>query len=569
MRRSGSLRAVRVRRWTGALAGCCLVIACSAQPHPPETRVESPSSTPAQQSPPTSPSTSPRTADLVPAVPAQGPRPAETGSAEMGPRADFNGDGYGDLAVAKQMRIPGDVDGAGYGLVQVLYGTPDGFKPAASQQWSQADLGGPPGRSSFGVALAHGDFDGDGFSDLVVSDPHDNAVSGGSLQLLYGSAGGLSRARVQQWSLDSSGLPGSAKKGDRFGWALTVGDLGRSSHDDLVIGIPDRNGSGAVLVLFGGSDGVTVEGHQLWDQATEGIPGQAERDDQFGSAVAVGDFDRDRHSELVIGASSDRVSDVHGAGSVYVLRGGRTGPTAAGVQHWTPGRNEIRGYPTDTALFGDALAVGRFTGGDHLDLAIGSPGWNSVDTGGAGAVHVLYGTSDGLTARGNQQWTEYDVGTRGPRDDQPEESPSFGASLVVADFGRGTADDLVISVPEALKPGWASGAVQVIYGTALGLTPAHSRQFSQVTRGIKGFDYDEAMFGSALSVLAPVRADSYPILVVGAPNYGGLDEYARFGIVHLIHGSADGLTAAKDQILAAEEFPQVPVGEQFGWSLTS
>ena len=341
MRRSGSLRGA-----CSAVDGCtgrrCLVIACSAQPDPPETRVESPSSTPAQQSPSTSPPTASPPADPVPAVPAQGPRPAETGSAEVGPRADFNGDGYGDLAVAKQMRIPGDVDGAGYGLVQVLYGTPDGFRPAASQQWSQADLGGPPGRSSFGVALAHGDFDGDGFSDLVVSDPHDNAVSGGSLQLLYGSAGGLTRARVQEWSLDSSGLPGSAKKGDRFGWALTVGDLGRSSHDDLVIGIPDRKGSGAVLVLFGGSDGVTVEGHQLWDQATEGIPGRAERDDQFGSAVAVGDFDGDRHSELVIGASSDRVSDVHGAGSVYVLRGGRTGPTAAGVQHWTPGQRDPR-----------------------------------------------------------------------------------------------------------------------------------------------------------------------------------------------------------------------------------
>ncbi len=195
----------------------------------------------------------------------------------VGPRADFNGDGYGDLAVAKQMRIPGDVDGAGYGLVQVLYGTPDGFRPAASQQWSRADLGGPPGRSSFGAALAHGDFDGDGFSDLVVSDPHDSAVIGGSLQLLYGSAGGLTRARVQEWSLDSSGLPGQAKEGDRFGWALTVGDLGRSSHDDLVIGIPNRKGSGAVLVLFGGSDGVAVEGHHLWDQATEGIPGRAER----------------------------------------------------------------------------------------------------------------------------------------------------------------------------------------------------------------------------------------------------------------------------------------------------
>ena len=115
--------------------------------------------------------------------------------------------------------------------------------------------------------------------------------------------------------------------------------------------------------------------------------------------------------------------------------------------------------------------------------------------------------------------------------------------------------------------GVRGGAGHLWHGVRL--TPAHSRQFSQVTRGIKGFDFDDALFGSALSVLAPARPESYPILVVGAPNYGGLDEYARFGVVHLIHGSSEGLTAAKDEILAADEFPQRPVGEQFGWALTS
>lgn len=130
-----------------------------------------------------------------------------------------------------------------------------------------------------------------------------------------------------------------------------------------------------------------------------------------------------------------------------MLHGSSDGPTADRAQHWAAGRNGLLGQPA-TALFGDAFAVGSFTASDRLDLAIGSPGRSSIDTGSAGAVHVLYGSSAGLSARGNQKWTEYDLGTREPSDDQPEDHPRFGAALVAANFGRGAADDLVVGVLE-------------------------------------------------------------------------------------------------------------------------
>ena len=63
--------------------------------------------------------------------------------------------------------------GGGLGLVQVLYGTATGFRTEGGQQWSRADLDAKPAAEpdAFGQALAHGDFDGDGFSDLVIGDP--------------------------------------------------------------------------------------------------------------------------------------------------------------------------------------------------------------------------------------------------------------------------------------------------------------------------------------------------------------------------------------------------------------
>jgi hypothetical protein len=184
-------------------------------------------------------------------------------------------------------------------------------------------------------------------------------------------------------------------------------------------------------------------------------------------------------------------------------------------------------------------------------------------------VHVLYGSAAGLTARGNQIWDEYRLGTRELNDSQPEDSPQFGASLAAADFGRGPQDDLVIGVPESLTPGWASGSIQILYGTATGLSAEDSRQISQVTRGIQGFDDDEALFGSALAVLGPVEPGAHPTVAVSAPWYGGRDEEDRSGIIHLIRGSADGLTAAGDAVLQAKQFPQEPVGNGFGSVMTS
>ena len=81
------------------------------------------------------------------------------------------------------------------------------------------------------------------------------------------------------------------------------------------------------------------------------------------------------------------------------------------------------GRPGETDLFGGTFAVGRFSASGHLDLVVGKPGWSSADTGGAGAVHVLYGTADGLTARGNQIWDEYVSAPARPDDSQPEDSP--------------------------------------------------------------------------------------------------------------------------------------------------
>jgi hypothetical protein len=71
--------------------------------------------------------------------------------------------------------------------------------------------------------LAAGDFDGDGFDDLAIGVPEEDvggASDAGAVNVLFGSAAGLTAAGSQIWHQDSAGVPGAAENFDRFGNVL-------------------------------------------------------------------------------------------------------------------------------------------------------------------------------------------------------------------------------------------------------------------------------------------------------------------------------------------------------------
>ncbi|MGH7801272.1 MAG: integrin alpha, partial [Thermodesulfobacteriota bacterium] len=111
-------------------------------------------------------------------------------------RADFNGDGFDDLAIGVPGEDVGSINSAG--AVNVIYGTSGGLSATNDQIFTQ-DTSGIEDFAEvddfFGLALTSGDFNGDGIDDLAIGVPFEDVGSidrAGAVNVIYGTSRGLS-----------------------------------------------------------------------------------------------------------------------------------------------------------------------------------------------------------------------------------------------------------------------------------------------------------------------------------------------------------------------------------------
>ena len=233
-----------------------------------------------------------------------------------------------------------------------------------------------------------------------------------------------------------------------MGSAIATGDFNNDGYADLAMGIPFKDGSrGQVVVLYGGTGGLSAAGNQVWNQGN--LDDIREEGDQFGSALTTGDFNADGYSDLAIGVPKEDFPDV--------------GPHNEGISR---------------------------CGGICPD---------------AGIVNLVYGTSTGLSANRNELWHQDRGNDVGGWDNWVEWQDCFGASLDAGDFDGNGADDLAIGAVCEQTGGAGegalnNGAVNIYYGApGVGLKitgPAYLRQWYP---SIVGWPQKDDAYGYALA----------------------------------------------------------------------
>ena len=355
---------------------------------------------------------------------------------------DFDGDGRDDLVVGAQYEDQGATADAG--AVFVFPGTPDGpgagfflFVSNATDHGAAVTAG---MLDVFGYSIATGDFDGDGFDDLVAGAPERGRV--GAVVVWPGSASGLDVAAGQLFQSDDLGC-GAPETDDFFGDSLAAGDFDADGFDDLAIGAPGEDASaGQVCVVRGGANGIEDAKGASYLQSANGYLSEAsEPGDRFGSALAVGHFSDGPNDDLAIGSPGEALSAAPAGGMVSVLFG-KSGGVVADLFSGGVNRTEDDAFGSNGIALGDEfgweLAAGDVDQDGLDELAVGSLGESAGD--GVGALFVFSGLGGGIAFGVRRDETSLGY----PIPETPETYDYFGFAVAFADLdGNGTGDLLV------------------------------------------------------------------------------------------------------------------------------
>jgi disulfide bond formation protein DsbB len=508
---------------------------------------------------------------------AASPQPQATSrtAADLAPlHNDFNGDGFSDMAASAPFDSVGSVGGAG--AVNVIYGSSAGLAATGNQVWSQNS----PGildtaevDDHFGDFITAGDFNGDGFDDLAVGTDGEDVGAirdAGVVNVIYGSAAGLTPTGNQLWSQNSPGILDSAETGDAFGLFMIGGDFNGDGFDDLsATGAFEDVGTvadaGAANVIYGSAAGLSATGNQLWSQNSPGILDAAETSDFFGFDTNQGDFNGDGFDDVVYADEGEDVGTIADAGAANAIYGSAAGLSATGNQFWTQDSPGIINTSEASDFFGFGSATGDFNGDGFTDVALPASGEDGPTLADIGAVNVIYGSSAGLAAAGNQFWTQDSPGIQ----DAAEQSDDFGLYSGAGDFNGDGFADLAAGAAFGEDVGTVvdAGSINVIYGSAAGLAAAGNRFWTQDSPGMLDTAEQFDNFGCAIG-RGDFNGDGFEdvAICVQLEDLTVVDQ----GAAHVMYGTAGGLGAAGNQ-LWSQDSPGIKdigeVGDNFGWSI--
>ena len=271
---------------------------------------------------------------------------------------DVNGDGYSDVVVGAPYS-----DGAGInsGRAYIFFG--------GSLMNNIADITciGEASSDNLGIAVSTaGDFNGDGFSD-VIAGAHTNDAGGANAGRAYIFFGGTVPDSIADVILTGE------DSGDQFGQSLSgAGDVNGDGFSDVIVGAWVNNAggdfAGRSYIYFGGIVSDTI--------ADVTFTGEAAGNGFGYSVSSAGDVNGDGFSDVIVGAPFSNAGGTN-SGRAYIFFGGNSMNNIADVTMTGSAAGDVYGYSVSSA--------GDRNNDSYSDVITGSPG---NDAGGTDAGRV-------------------------------------------------------------------------------------------------------------------------------------------------------------------------------------
>ena len=469
--------------------------------------------------------------------------------------ADFNGDGYADVLVGAYLD---DVGGDGSGSVYVSLGGPtrttdvnlNGTVTGTGGFRIVGETGGD--QAGFSVAAA-GDINNDGFEDIVIGAPGNDAggSNAGAAYLVYGRLGPTAAIDLDAIASGVGGfkLQGPGPSQEAGSSVAGVGDFNNDGYDDFLVGAGGFNflnptpQDTAAFLIYGGPTRSSTINLAVPPVGVVSIIAETAGDGSGFSVAGGGDINGDGFADLIIGAPDADPGGID-SGAIYVVFGGAlSGTINLGTVAGGGGGFKIIGQAPDDYAGTSVASAGDFNNDGFDDILIGAPENNSAG-GDSGTAYLIFGKA---TPFGTIDLDTIAGGSGGFRIVAELGSDYLGAAVHGAGDVNGDGfDDLIVGAPDHDIGGNNSGAGYVIFGRAQVPTAI---LLDDVAAGIGGArilgerggdgvslfsDWGGDGLGFAVSGGADVNNDGLSDVVLGSPYSDAFGENG--GAAHLIYG---------------------------------